>query len=159
MSSMFKFLMLGTITLLLTCCKTGRKSADTSLPPERTAFYTIEAQRDSVKKLTSFRVIKTQVVDTKVNYHMDEEKAKDPWYLKIEIDNRKAPDVIAYVAHPLFKNVDLFRESGEISSKFLSLPKGQFVIRVPYFEEYKTMTITETVNFKTAVPIRLAHEK
>lgn len=148
------------LALSFAACKTRKREPATfKLPAERTAFYTIEATRDSVKQKTEFRLLKMQVVDTKVNFRSEEEKASNPWHLKIEIVNKNAPAVTVYAEHPLFRRVDLFSESGEISSKFLSLPRGQFTLRVPYFEEYKKFTITETVGSKQADAIQLNHEK
>lgn len=148
------------VILSMAACKTRRpEPATLQLPAERTAFYTIEAIRDSVKQKTDFRLLKMQVVDTKVNFRTEEEKATNPWHLKIEIVNKTAPTITVYSEHPLFRRIDLFSESGEISSKFLSLPKGQFTLRVPYVEEYKKFIITETVGSKQADPIYLNHEK
>lgn len=142
--------------LLLSACK-ARKVPPQELP-EKTAFYTIEAQRDTVKQLTSFKVLKVMIVDTKINYRVDEAKARQKDYLKLEILARNTAPIIAYAEHPLFKKFDLYEQTGEISSKLISLPKGQVTVRVPYYEEYSSIRITETIDFKTNKPIILRHE-
>lgn len=143
--------------LLLTACKT--KKVTPAVLPEKTAFYTIEALRDTVKQITSFKVVSVTVVDAKHNYHADEAKAKTRDFLKIEIMGKQAPPIIAYSGHPLFKKFDLYEQTGEITSKLISLQKGQVTVRVPWFEAYQSVRITETINFKTAQPIVLRHEK
>lgn len=144
---------------LLLACKTKKHQTAAEPPPEKTAFYTIEALRDTVKQVTTFKVIKVTVVDTKINYHVEEAKAKTRDFLKIEITGKKMPPILAYTEHPLFKKFDLYEQTGEITSKLISLPKGQVTVRVPYFEDYQTVRITETINFKEATPITLKHEK
>ncbi len=126
--------------------------------PEKTAFYTIEATRDTVKQLTTFQVLKVMVVDTKINYHIDDAKAKSRDYLRFEIITKHSAPVIAYTGHPLFKKFDLYEETGEISSKLISLPKGQVTLRVPYTEDYTSVEITETINFKAGKPVIVKHE-
>lgn len=143
--------------LLLNACKI-RKTPPAELP-EKTAFYTIEATRDIVKQLTSFRVLKVTVVDTKINYHPDEAKTKSRDYLAIEVASAHKPVILAYSEHPLYKKFDLYEETGEITSKLISLPKGQITVRLPYYEDYTTIRITETINFKATKPILLRHEK
>lgn len=143
--------------LLLSACKT-RKVAPVVLP-EKTAFYTIEATRDTVKQVTTFKVLKVMVVDTKINYRVDEAKAKSRDFLKFEIITKHSAPVIAYSEHPLFRKFDLYEETGEISSKLISLPKGQVTVRVPYTEEFTTIGITETINFKAGKPVIVKHEK
>ena len=143
--------------LLLNACKTG-KTAPLVLP-EKTAFYTIEALRDTVKQVTSFKVVNVTVVHSKHNYRADEAKAKTRDFLKIEIMGKQLPPIIAYSEHPLFKKFDLYEQTGEITSKLISLQKGQVTVRVPWFETYQSVRITETINFKTANPIVLRHEK
>lgn len=148
----------GLIVLIaLTACK-ARKVPPQELP-EKTAFYTIEATRDTVKQVTTFKLIKVMVVDTKINYHADEAKAKSRDFLKIEILTKQSAPVIAYSEHPLLKKFDLYEQTGEISSKLISLPKGQVTVRVPYREAHTVIRITETVNFKTAKPHTVQHEK
>lgn len=143
--------------LLLTACKT-RKAAPAVLP-EKTAFYTIEATRDTVKQVTTFKVLKVMVVDTKINYRVDEARAKSRDFLKFEIITKHSAPVIAYSEHPLFKKFDLYEETGEISSKLISLQKGQVTVRVPYTEDYTSIGITETINFKAGKPVIVKHEK
>lgn len=142
--------------LALTACKT-HKVPPVALP-EKTAFYTIEATRDTVKQVTTFKVLNVMVVDTKINYHADEAKAKSRDYLKFEIMTKQSAPVIAYSEHPLFKKFDLYEQSGEISSKLISLPKGQVTVRVPYTEAYTSIGITETINFKAGKPVIIRHE-
>lgn len=157
MKHIITYILTGLMALLLTACKT--KKVTPVVLPEKTAFYTIEALRDTVKQVTTFKVIKVTVVDTKHNYHTDEVKAKNRDFLKIEIVGKQMPSIIAYSEHPLFKKFDLYEQTGEITSKLISLQKGQITVRVPWFEEYQSVRITETINFKTANPILLRHEK
>lgn len=158
MKHIINYILPGLLVLfMLTACKTG-KTTPAALP-EKTAFYTIEALRDTVKQVTTFKVIKVTVVDTKHNYHTDEAKAKSRDFLKIEVIGKQMPPIIAYSEHPLFKKFDLYEQTGEITSKLISLQKGQITVRVPWFEEYQSLRITETINFKTANPIVLRHEK
>jgi hypothetical protein len=144
---------------MLPACKTKKQQTATQPPPEKTAFYTIEALRDTVKQVTTFKVINITVVDTKINYHADEAKTKSRDFLKIDIIGKQVPSIVAYSEHPLFKKFDLYEQTGEITSKLISLPKGQVTLRVPYFEDYQSIRITETVNFKEAHHITLKHEK
>lgn len=154
----YRYFLISMMTVMIVAaCKTP-KVAPTVLP-EKTAFYTIEATRDTVKQLTTFRVLKATIVDTRINYHADEAKVKSRDYLKIVIVTKHSAPVVAYSEHPLFKKLDLYEESGEISSKLISLPKGQVTVRVPCNEEYSTITITETINFNPAKPVTLKHEK
>lgn len=145
------------VLIALSACKT-RKVTPLVLP-EKTAFYTIEATRDTVKQVTSFKVLNVTVVDTKINYHVDETKAKSRDCLKFEILTKHSAPVIAYTEHPLFKKFDLYEQTGEISSKLISLPKGQVTVRVPYTEDYTSIGITETINFKAGKPVIVRHEK
>jgi hypothetical protein len=140
----------------LTACKTPK--AAPAVLPEKTAFYTIEATRDTVKQVTTFKVLKVTVVDTRINYRADEAKAKSRDYLKLEIITKHSAPVVAYSEHPLFKKFDLYEETGEISSKLISLPKGQVTVRVPYTEDYIAVGITETINFKAGKPVIVKHE-
>ena len=143
--------------VMLAACKT-RKVPPQELP-EKTAFYTIGVFRDTTRQLTTFKLLNVNVVDTKINYRPDEAKARQKDYLKFEILTKNAAPVIAYTEHPLFKKFDLYQETGEISSKLVSLPKGQVTIRVPYYEDYTSVKITETIDFKTFKPAVLRHEK
>lgn len=153
-----RFTWFGLMALFaLAACKT-RKETPIVLP-EKTAFYTIEATRDTVQQLTSFRVLKVTVVDTKINYRIDEVKAKSRDFLKFEIITKNGEPVIAYSEHPLFRKFDLYEETGEISSKLISLPKGQVTLRVPYHENYTSLKVTETINFKAGKPVIVKHEK
>lgn len=142
--------------LVFTACKTP-KAAPLVLP-EKTAFYTIEASRDTAKQVTTFKVLQVTVVDTKINYRADEAKAKSRDYLKVEIMTKHSAPVIAYTEHPLFKKFDLYEQTGEISSKLISLPKGQVTVRVPYTEDDTAIRITETINFKAGKPVIVKHE-
>lgn len=158
MKPIIHYILSGLIALIaLSACKTMKAQ----LPelPEKTAFYTIEATRDTVRQVTSFKVLKVTVVDTKINYQAGEAKAKSRDYLKFEIITKHSAPVIAYSEHPLFKKFDLYEQAGEISSKLISLPKGQVTVRVPYTEEHTAIRITETINFKTAKPVTVRYEK
>ena len=145
-------------TCVLSSCKTKKTIATKPALIEKTAFYTIEALRDTVKKITSFTLVKIITSDSKINYNADVAKAKDPFFLKIEITDSRSKTITAYTEHPLFKKFDLYSDNGEIKSKLISLQKGQVIFRIPYFENYKTIKITETINFKTATIETLNHE-
>ncbi len=142
--------------LMLFSCR-AKKINEEKPFPEKAAFYTFEAIRDTVKNTTAFKVLKVTVVDTKLNYSPDNAKANNPNSIKVEI-TESHKTIVAYADHPLFKKFDLYGDSGEITSKLISLPKAQVTLRVPYFEEYRTIKITETVNFKMSNPILIKHE-
>ena len=126
---------------------------------EKTAFYTLKVTKDTIKNITTFSVTTIQLADVKLNYKIDENQSKNPNFLKIEIVDENKNIIHAFTEHPLFKRFDLYRESGEIESKSISLQQGEVVIRVPYFADYKTMNITETVNFKPLKQVTITHEK
>ena len=126
---------------------------------EKTAFYTIKAIKDTIKNTTTFSVTTIQIADTKINYKIDANQSKNPYFLKIEIVDKNNTFINAFTEHPLFKRFDLYRESGEIESKSISLQQGEVVLRVPYFSDYKKMNITETVNFKQLKQVTITHEK
>ena len=126
---------------------------------EKTAFYTIKAIKDTIKNTTTFSVTTIQIADTKINYKIDANQSKNPYFLKIEIVDKNNTIINAFTEHPLFKRFDLYRESGEIESKSISLQQGEVVLRVPYFSDYKKMNITETVNFKQLKQVTITHEK
>ncbi|MES2132622.1 MAG: hypothetical protein V4506_09735 [Bacteroidota bacterium] len=144
--------------VVLVACKAKKVKAVTEPLPEKAAFYTIEALRDTVKKVTDFKLLKVTVVDTKIKYNADFTKTKNPDFLKIEITGKQSEPIIVYTEHPLFKKFDLYSDSGEIASKLISLQKGQVTFRVPYFEEYKIIKITETINFKVSIIKTINHE-
>jgi hypothetical protein len=126
---------------------------------EKTAFYTIKAIKDTIKNTTTFSVTTIQIAGTKINYKIDVNQSKNPYFLKIEIVDKNNTIINAFTEHPLFKRFDLYRESGEIESKSISLQQGEVVLRVPYFSDYKKMNITETVNFKQLKQVTITHEK
>ena len=146
------------VVVVLVSCKAKKVKAVTESLPEKAAFYTLEVLRDTVKKVTNFKLLKVTVVDTKIKYNADLAKTKNPDFLKIEITGKQSEPITAYTEHPLFKKFDLYSESGEIASKLISLQKGQVTFRVPYFEEYKTIKITETINFKVSTIKTINHE-
>ena len=156
MKPIIHYILSGLIAFMaLTACKARKVPPP---PPEKTAFYTIEATRDTMKQVTRFKVLQVTIVDTKINYRADEARAKGRDFLKFEIMTKHSTPVIAYSEHPLFKKFDLYEESGEISSKLISLPKGQVTLRVPYTEDYTSIGITETINFKAGKPVIVKHE-
>ncbi|MES2514803.1 MAG: hypothetical protein V4580_11695 [Bacteroidota bacterium] len=134
--------------ILLTVCLLACRAKPA--PPqvmEQTAFYTLSLTRDTIKKNTTFTITKVQIAHTKINYHIDEQQAKNPHFLSIEITDKSNHVIHAFTDHPLYKRFDLYQESGEIESKSISLQQGETVFRVPYFSEYKKIKITETINF------------
>lgn len=144
--------------MVLAACKAKKVKTVAEPLPEKTAFYTLEALRDTVKKVTDFKLLKVTIVDTKIKYSADLAKAKNPDFLKIEITGKQSEPITAYTDHPLFKKFDLYSDSGEIASKLISLQKGQVTFRVPYFEEYKSIKITETIHFKVSTIKTINHE-
>lgn len=129
------------------------------VPVEKMAFYTLKVNRDTIKKETTFSVASVQVADAKLNYKLDTKQAKNPDFLKIEIIDKNERVISVLTEHPLFKRFDLYSESGEIESKSISLQQGEVTFRVPYYTDYKTIKITETINFKQSKQIILKHEK
>lgn len=95
------------------------------------------------------------VVDSKVRHVIDVAKTKEPNFLKIQIlyTNNKVVDLVT--EHPLYKRFDLYSESGKIESKLISLSQDLLIFRAPYFDQYKKITILETINFKQSAPIIL----
>ena len=126
---------------------------------EKTAFYTLKVSKDTIKNITTFSVTTIQLADVKLNYKIDEQQSKNPHFLKIEIIDENKNSIHAFTEHPLFKRFDLYRESGEIESKSISLQQGEVVLRVPYFADYKKINITETINFKPLNQVTITHEK
>jgi len=150
------FLILTAGGILSFACRTKQAI---SKPIEKTAFYTLTELKDSVTKKTTFKITNIQIADTKINYRVDEDKAKDPYYLKIEITDKSKMVTNAIAEHPLFKRFDLYSESGEIESKSISLQQGEVTFRVPYFSDYKKIKITEVINRTEQKPITITHEK
>lgn len=152
---------IGFVPIVIMCvfmaCRTAKP--ETSIAIEKTAFYTIKAVKDTIKNTTLFSVIKIQIADTKINYKIDESQSKNANFLKIEIVDKNNKIISAFTEHPLLKRFDLYRESGEIESKSISLQQGEVVLRVPYFTDYKKINITETVNFKQLNEVSITHEK
>ncbi len=138
-------------------CRTTKPTPITAI--EKTAFYTLKVNKDTIKNITTFSITTIQLADVKLNYKIDENQSKNPNFLKIEIVDENKNSIHAFTEHPLFKRFDLYRESGEIESKSISLQQGEVVLRVPYFAEYKKINITETVNFKALNQVTITHEK
>ena len=126
---------------------------------EQTAFYTLSLNKDTIKKNTTFSITNVQIANTKINYKIDENQAKNPHFLKIEITDKSQHIINAFTEHPLYKRFDLFQESGEIESKSISLQQAEVVFRVPYFSDYKKIKITEIVNSKETKQITINNEK
>lgn len=146
------------VCFVLFSCKAKKiKAKDTVL--EKTAFYTLKVVNDSVKKVRNFSVVKIDVVNTKINYWVDESKLTEPNFLKLEIIDKKDKTIKVFAEHPLFKRFDLYSESGQIESKLISLQQGEVVLRVPYFYDYKKIVITETVNRIASKQIIITNEK
>jgi hypothetical protein len=126
---------------------------------EKTAFYTLNVKKDTLKKITTFNITHIQIAQTKINYQAEERYAKDANFLKIELTDKSNHIIYAFTEHPLYKRFDLFRESGEIESKSISLQQGEAFFRIPYFSDYKSIKITEVVNFKETKQVTINHEK
>lgn len=157
---MIKIKLIGYVVLLAAFgCKSKKPHEQTKELEEKTAFYTLEVTRDTLKQLTSYKIINIQIANTKLNYRMDEEKAKEPNFLKIEILDKSNKTIKVITEHPLYKRFDLYSESGQIEAKLISLQKGEVTFRVPYFTEYKKMIISETVNGKLLDKLTLKNEK
>lgn len=153
----FPLTCLALCLLAISACKAKKIKTNAVPPQEKSAFYTFNAQRDSVSHKTTFTLTNITVADAKIKYTIDAGKAKDASYLRIEIQS-KTKVVQAFTEHPLYKRVEVFSESGQIESKLISLPQSDFVLRVPYFEEYKKIKIVEVINFKEQSPVILKHE-
>jgi len=128
-------------------------------PEERTAFYTIEAKKDSAKNETYFSVKDVQIANSKMHRKPNDDQSKNAYHLEIEIFDNSKNTVIVYTEHPLYKRFDLYEESGEIESKSISLQQGDVTFRAPFFTDYKKIKITETVNFKKLTPTIIKNEK
>jgi len=139
-------------------CKAKRVKPKAAEAQEQSAFYSFSALRDTVKRQTSFTLKNVTVANAKIKYNVDDAKTKLPSYLKIEIIDKNNKTVLAFAEHPLFKRMEVFNESGQIDSKLISLQEGEFTLRVPYFEAYKKIKITEVINFKESLPILLKNE-
>ncbi len=140
-------------------CKARRIKKEPGQVKEQTAFFTLSMSRDTVRHTSAAAVKSVNVVDTKIRYLVDEAKAREPNFLKVTIVYKNKQTVLAVTEHPLYKRFDLYSESGQIESKLISLPQGETVLRVPYFDDYKEVVIRETVNYKEGAPIILKHEK
>lgn len=151
----FKFYIVICVVLFTACVSLKEKP----LPTEKTAFYTFSIQRDTIKNQTQFKVLDVQIADIKINYLVNKAIEKEPYYLKLEIVDDSKHQISALVSHPLYKRFDLYSESGEIESKSVKLQQAEFVVRVPFFSSYKTITFTETINFVSQKPITLKYEK
>lgn len=144
------------LALLALSCKTKKTIVS---PIEKTAFYTLKLNRDTVKKETTFSVVSVQIADAKLKYRIDEKQTKNPNFLRIEITDKNKNIITAITEHPLFKRFDLYSESGEIESKSISLQQGESTFRVPYFSDYKKIKIIETINFIQSKQIIITNEK
>lgn len=146
-------------TALLFACRAKRVKTKKPAAVEQSAFFTLSLSRDTVAKQTSARIKNVTVVDAKTRYMPDEAKAKEPNFLRIEVIYKNDQVLQAITEHPLYKRFDLYSESGQIESKLISLPQGEVIFRLPYFEEYKRIRIVETIGYKESPPIILKHEK
>lgn len=131
-------------------CKAQKTSKSDETVQEQGAFITIKATRDSIAKKTTFNIENVNVVSSKIRYLLDETKKKDPNFLHISINYKNGKVIEVYSEHPLFKRLDLYSESGKIEAKSISLSQAELFLRVPYFGNYKNITISETINFKEA---------
>lgn len=155
----FPFVCLVLCMSLFLFCKAKRVKPHVAEVQEQSAFYSFSALRDTVKHQTDFTLKNVIIANAKIRYTVDEAKTKLPGYLKIEITDRNNRSVLAFAEHPLYKRMEVFNESGQIDSKLISLQQGEFTLRVPYFEAYKKIKITEVINFKESSPILLKNEK
>jgi hypothetical protein len=147
------------LILLFTAAACNVKKQPPSKDIEKTAFYTLKVSKDSVRQSTDFIVINIQVVDTKTNYKLDVDKAKNPNYLKIEITDQHKHIISVLTEHPLFKRFDIYSENGEIESKSISLQQEEVTFRAPYFVDYKKIKITEFVKSVELNTIIINNEK
>jgi hypothetical protein len=146
------------LVLAFLACTSKKTVIDNSIIPEKTAFFTLNAVRDSAQKITRFFVTNVNVVNTKINYTIDKSKAKNSNFLKIQITYTNNMIIDAIMDHPLFKRFEIYSETGEIESKSISLQQGQVTLRVPYFESYKKIKVTEIINFVEEKQIILKNE-
>jgi hypothetical protein len=152
------------IVLIIFCslafggCK-ARPVIKAQKPEEKSAFFTLAMSRDTVHQTTSAILKNVNVINTQIRYLPDEAKIKEPNFLKITIVYKNKRTIQAFTEHPLYKRFDLYSESGQIEPKLISLPQGEVVFRVPYFDDYKEVIIRETVSYKESATIILKHEK
>jgi len=148
------------VSLLFLCTCSHKKISTQPVPPEeQSAFYTFSATRDTAKHLTVFALKNISVINTKIKYKVDEYKAKEAYYLRIQFIGKSGKTVQALTEHPLYKRSEVFSEEGQIESNLISLPHAEFTLRVPYFEECKKIKIMEVINFKESLPVILKNEK
>jgi|GEM_PF-1817314 len=139
-------------------CK-AKKAVKTAVPDENCAFYAFKLSRDTILNKTRAEITNVNVVNSKVRYVVDEEKSRGPYFLKIEILYPGNKTIEAFTEHPLYKRVEIYSESGEITSKLISLSQGEVFLRVPSFGNYKRITISEIVDHKTFESIILKNDK
>jgi hypothetical protein len=145
------------VMMVCMACRTKKPIPQKSI--EKTAFYTIELSKDTVKKTTAFSIKKVQIVNAIINYKPDKDKAKNPYYLKIEITDKDKNIRYVLTEHPLYKRFDIYSENGEIESKSISLQQGEVTFKIPYFSEYKKIKLTEFVNSVEVNTLIINNEK
>lgn len=143
------------LPLFFTSCKTKKQAKDLV---EKTAFYTLTAIKDTVKNITTFKVTNIQVANSVLNKRSTDHQTHNPNFLYVQIIDQQKNIHEVYTEHPLYKRFDLYEESGEITSKSISLQQGDVTFRVPYYTNYKKIKISETVNFKTKKIIIIKNE-
>ncbi len=143
----------------LSACQTKKIKTTKTRSEEKTAFYDFKFKHDSLTKKTVITINNIKVVDTKINYLIDEEAARKQSYLFIEIKDKEGNVIKAYLEHPLYRKFDVYEESGKIESKLVSLSEADMAIRVPYYSPYEKIKITETINKTQTLETILKNEK
>ncbi len=137
------------VTFFIVSCKTVKGTKNSVLPDEKAAFYTLCMVKDTLDKKSFFYILKMDVVNNKIRFDDQISNTENPNYLKIEVTYKHEKVVTVYTEHPLHKKFDLYTENGEIESKSILLQRGEVVFRIPYFDAFQKIKITETVNLKT----------
>lgn len=154
---MFRVFLFGFLlgAIFLCSCKTAKVAGSLA---EKTAFYTLTVIKDTVKNTTAFKVTNIQVANSVLNKRSTDHQAHNPNYLYVQVIDQQKNIYEVYTEHPLYKRFDLYEESGEITSKSISLQQGDVTFRVPYYSNYKKIKISETVNFETKKTIIIKNE-
>jgi len=146
--------------LVFFCACRSKKIKTTKVKPEeKTAFYDLKFKHDSIQKKSIITINAIKVIDNKISYVLDDELAKKPSFVSIEITDKDKNTIKAYADHPLYRRFDLYEETGKIESKLVSLSEADMTIRVPYYSAYEKIKITETVNRTQTQVTILKNEK
>ncbi|MBP7809402.1 MAG: hypothetical protein KA163_08920 [Bacteroidia bacterium] len=148
-----------TICLFGLSCQSKKINSTPAKANEKTAFYDFKFIWDSISKKSQITVNTINVANTKSNFTQNNQGATLPNNVLIEITDKDGNNIKEHAEHPLAKKYDVFSENGEIEAKLVSLPEGNFIIRVPYYSDWKKIKITETIKGVKQTAIILKNEK